>query len=98
MKRLSLFALMIVVAPVAPPQQHTMSFFITSKGPGDGAKLGGLAGADAYCKTLADASGAAGVASKTWRAYLSAKAANGQPAVNARDRIGNGPWYNHKGA
>jgi hypothetical protein len=97
MKKMSLFALMIVVAPVAPPQQNTMSFFITSAGPGDGAKLGGLAGADAQCKSLADASGVAGVANKTWRAYLSAKASGGQPAVNAKDRIGNGPWYNHKG-
>ena len=97
MKRLSLFALMIVVAPVAPPQQHAMSFFITSAGPGDGAKLGGLAGADAHCKALADASGAAGITGKTWRAYLSAKASGNQPAVNAKDRIGNGPWYNSKG-
>ena len=95
MKRIALLALLIATAPAAA--QNTMSFFITSKGPGDGAKLGGLAGADAHCKTLADASGVAGVANKTWRAYLSAKAANGQPAVNARDRIGNGPWYNHKG-
>ena len=97
MKRLSLFALMVVVAPVAPPQQGTMSFFITSAGPGDGAKLGGLAGADAHCKTLADASGVAGASGKTWRAYLSAKASGGQPAVNAKDRIGSGPWYNAKG-
>ena len=74
--------------------KNTMSFFITSAGPGDGAKLGGLAGADAHCKTLADA---AGVTNKTWRAYLSAKAADGQPAVNAKDRIGRGPWYNQKG-
>jgi hypothetical protein len=74
-----------------------MSFFITSAGPGDGAKLGGLAGADAHCKALADASGVAGASGKTWRAYLSAKAAGGQPAVNAKDRIGSGPWYNQKG-
>ncbi|HEX9562362.1 MAG TPA: hypothetical protein VF981_00250 [Gemmatimonadaceae bacterium] len=76
------------------PQGGTMSFFITSAGPGDGAKLGGLAGADAHCKQLADA---AGVTGRTWRAYLSAKAGGGQPAVNARDRIGTGPWYNARG-
>jgi hypothetical protein len=91
MKRIALFAL-LVTAPAAA--QNTMSFFITSVGSGDGAKLGGLAGADAHCKALADASGVTG---KTWRAYLSAKAAAGQPAVNAKDRIGRGPWYNHHG-
>jgi hypothetical protein len=94
MKRLALLILMIA-APVGA--QNTMSFFITSKGPGDGAKLGGLAGADAHCKTLADASGVAGVRNKTWHAYLSTKASGGQPAVNAKDRIGAGPWYNVKG-
>ena len=94
MKRLALFALLIA-APVQA--QNTMNFFITSVGPGDGAKLGGLAGADAHCKALADASGVAGAATKTWRAYLSAKAAAGQPAANAKDRIGTGPWYNHHG-
>lgn len=94
MKRIALLALLVASPLMA---QNTMSFFITSKGPGDGAKLGGLAGADAHCKTLADASGVAGVANKTWRAYLSAKAADGQPAVNAKDRIGTGPWYNRKG-
>jgi hypothetical protein len=94
MKRIALLAL-LVASPLTA--QNTMSFFITSKGPGDGAKLGGLAGADAHCKTLADASGVAGIANKTWRAYLSAKAADGQPAVNAKDRIGSGPWYNRKG-
>ena len=92
MKKLALLALLIAASPAAA--QNTMSFFITSAGPGDGAKLGGLAGADAHCKQLADA---AGVTGKTWRAYLSAKAANGQPAVNAKDRIGSGPWYNQKG-
>jgi hypothetical protein len=95
MKRIALFAL-LVAAPAAA-QQNQMSFFITSAGPGDGANLGGLAGADARCKQLADASGVAGASNKTWRAYLSAKASNGQPAVNAKDRIGNGPWYNAKG-
>ena len=75
-------------------QQNQMSFFVTSAGSGNGANLGGLAGADKICQTLA---AAAGGGSKTWRAYLSAKAGGGQPAVNARDRIGNGPWYNAKG-
>jgi hypothetical protein len=75
-------------------QQAPMSFFITSKGPGDGANLGGLAGADKHCQALAEAAGSSG---RTWRAYLSATAANGQPAVHARDRIGKGPWRNAKG-
>jgi hypothetical protein len=79
-------------AQQAPPQP--MSFFITSAGSGKGANLGGLAGADRICQNLATAAGSNG---KTWHAYLSTSAANGQPAVNARDRIGNGPWYNSKG-
>ena len=72
-----------------------MSFFVTSVGKGDGANLGGLAGADAHCQSLATAAGAG---NRTWHAYLSANAASGQAAVNARDRIGNGPWYNGKAA
>jgi hypothetical protein len=79
-------------AQQAPPQP--MSFFITSAGSGKGANLGGLAGADKICQTLA---AAAGRGNKTWHAYLSFSGANGQPAVNARDRIGSGPWYNAKG-
>lgn len=75
-------------------QAEPMSFFITSAGPGDGANLGGLAGADRHCQTLAAAVGAG---DRTWHAYLSASAADGQEAVNARDRIGTGPWYNAKG-
>jgi hypothetical protein len=75
-------------------QNQPMSFFITSAGSGDGANLGGLAGADKTCQTLAQA---AGVGNKTWHAYLSASAANGQPAVNARDRIGKGPWFERQG-
>src|SRR6188474_2825774 len=75
-------------------QGNQMSFFITSAGPGNGANLGGLAGADKQCQTLAAAVGAG---NRTWRAYLSAAAASGQPAVNAKDRIGKGPWYNQKG-
>ncbi|MEZ5400893.1 MAG: hypothetical protein R2729_14580 [Bryobacteraceae bacterium] len=71
-----------------------MSFFITSEGSGKGANLGGLAGADAHCSALAKAAGA----SKTrWHAYLSQDAVGGKKAVNARDRIGKGPWYNYKG-
>ena len=70
-------------------------FFVTSAGPGKGADLGGLAGADKHCQTLA---AAAGAGSRTWRAYLSAAPAAGAPAVNARDRIGRGPWLNVKGA
>lgn len=85
----------IVLACLALPlAAEDMSFFITSKGPGDGANLGGLAGADAHCQALAQAVGAGG---KTWRAYLSAAAMDGKPAVNARDRIGTGPWFNAKG-
>src|SRR5215831_6509994 len=77
-----------------PPQSPNMTFFITSAGPGKGANLGGLAGADAHCQALATAAGAG---NKTWHAYLSTQARPGQPAVNARDRIGTGPWYNAKG-
>ena len=79
--------------PAAPPQP--MSFFITSIGTGDGANLRGLTGADEHCQKLAAAAGAGG---RTWHAYLSAAAGPGQPPVNARDRIGTGPWYNAKGA
>lgn len=75
-------------------QENEMSFFITSVGSGDGANLGGLMGADAHCQTLAEAAGTQG---KTWRAYLSAHASDNQSAINARDRIGFGPWYNAKG-
>jgi hypothetical protein len=85
--------LLTAPSPAAAPQA-TMSFFITSAGPGDGAALGGLAGADRHCQQLAEAPGVTG---KTWRAYLSALAKDGQPAVNARDRIGAGPWHNAKG-
>ncbi|WP_428103484.1 hypothetical protein [Candidatus Rariloculus sp.] len=78
---------------VAGAQDSTMSFFITGEGPGDGANLGGLEGADAHCASLAEG---AGVTGKTWRAYLSTNAEGGT-AVNARDRIGAGPWYNANG-
>jgi hypothetical protein len=72
-----------------------MSFFVTSAGPGRGADLGGLKGADQHCQTLAKAAGAG---ERTWRAYLSASAMGGNAAENARDRIGSGPWRNAKGA
>ncbi len=78
-------------AAVAPSGDSSMSFFLTSQGPGDGGNLGGLAGADAHCRSLAEAAGARG---KTWRAYLST---TGSGAVNARDRIGTGPWANANG-
>lgn len=71
-----------------------MGFFITSAGPGKGADLGGLAGADKHCQSLA---AAAGAGKRTWRAYLSTTAEGGGKPVNARDRIGRGPWYNAKG-
>lgn len=72
----------------------TMSFFITSVGPGDGANLGGLVGADQHCTALAEA---AGVTGKTWHAYLSATGEADSLVVHARDRIGTGPWYNANG-
>ena len=81
--------------PQQQQPQQPMGFFVTSVGPGDGANLGGLAGADAHCQKLAQAVGAG---ARGWRAYLSAAAAAGQPPVNARDRIGTGPWYNARGA
>ncbi|HZF85572.1 MAG TPA: hypothetical protein VE084_18820 [Burkholderiaceae bacterium] len=76
------------------PAGSPMGFFITSTNPGKGGDLGGLAGADRFCQSLA---ASAGAGSRTWRAYLSTAAMNGQPAVNARDRIGSGPWANAKG-
>src|ERR1035438_943497 len=83
-----------VAAPPASAQSADTGFFVTSTGIGNGANLGGLAGADNYCQTLAQAAGAG---AKTWRAYLSTQAADGKPAINARDRIGKGPWQNSKG-
>jgi hypothetical protein len=81
-------------AQPAQAQSAAASFFLTGTGIGNGGNLGGLAGADNYCQQLAQAVGAGG---KTWRAYLSTQAADGKPAVNARDRIGKGPWQNSKG-
>jgi hypothetical protein len=100
MKRLILLAagFLAGVSPLSAQQQQMpqqpMGFFITSVGVGDGGNLGGLAGADRHCQNLA---AAAGAGSRTWRAYLSAAPAAGQPPVNARDRIGAGPWHNAKG-
>jgi hypothetical protein len=82
-------------APQSAAVQHPMTFFVTSVGVGDGANLGGLAGADRHCQALA---AAAGAGNRSWRAYLSLQASGNQPAVNARDRIGPGPWYNAKSA
>jgi hypothetical protein len=87
-------AFAVLAAQPAQAQSADTSFFVTSTGIGNGANLGGLAGADNYCQTLAQAAGAG---AKTWRAYLSTQAADGALAVNARGRIGKGPWQNSKG-
>lgn len=99
---LSLAAVAALTACAAGPSSGPMSFFVTSVGSGKGADLGGLAGADAHCQKLATAAGAG---NRTWRAYLSTPGAfpggnnpNGVPSVHARDRIGQGPWHNAKGA
>ena len=86
------FAACLAVLSVMPAQaqQPNMGFFVTSVGLGKGADLGGLAGADAHCQTLAKSAGS----NKTWHAYLSTQ---GTGAVNAKDRIGKGPWMNAKG-
>jgi hypothetical protein len=88
-------AIALLTACQTMPPSGPMSFFLTSEGPGDGGNLGGLAGADAHCQKLATAAGAG---AKTWRAYLSTGFTPTTPAVNARDRIGKGPWFNAKGA
>ncbi len=89
-RTLQVFGLLILSMGVFAEEQ-SMSFFITSQGPGNGANLGGLAGADAHCQSLAAAVGAG---NRSWHAYLST---NGSESVNARDRIGRGPWHNVKG-
>lgn len=102
MKRLSLALITLAcLAPAAraqlqsqPPRPGDMTFFVTSIGPGRGGDLGGLAGADAHCRALAMA---AGLGPAEWRAYLSTTATPTSPAVNARDRIGHGPWRNARG-
>lgn len=87
-------AAILVAACATTPSTGDMSFFVTSVGKGNGADLGGLAGADAHCQSLAASAGAGG---KTWRAYLSTQAKDGAAIVNARDRIGRGPWFSAKG-
>ncbi|WP_436305109.1 MULTISPECIES: hypothetical protein [unclassified Variovorax] len=102
MRRLSLYLASMAATAIAlaacsgmtGTPQSKMSFFLTSTNPGKGADFGGLAGADRYCQSLAASAGAGG---RTWRAYLSNSALAGSPAVNARDRIGSGPWLNAKG-
>jgi hypothetical protein len=93
-------AALCALAPIAPAatakvvKNKELSFFITSQGSGDGANLGGLAGADKICQQRAAAVGAG---QRQWRAYLSTSASDGKPAINARDRIGKGPWRNATG-
>ncbi|HUQ52028.1 MAG TPA: hypothetical protein VM692_07385 [Gammaproteobacteria bacterium] len=82
------------VTTLAQAQRPEMSFFVTSVGLGKGGNLGGIKGADAHCQALAQSAGAG---TKTWRAYLSVTDLNGKGAINARDRIGRGPWHNAKG-
>ncbi len=89
-----LASLAVVGCTTGMQAQPPMSFFVTSVGKGNGADLGGLAGADAHCQALAKA---AGSTYTTWRAYLSTTLPGGDAGVSARDRIGNGPWYNAKG-
>jgi hypothetical protein len=96
---LSLFASIALLslgfsAARAQNAPESMRFFVTSAGSGKGGDLGGLAGADAHCQSLAAAVGAG---ARTWHAYLSTQTSAGESAVNARDRIGHGPWYNAKG-
>jgi len=87
-------AVCLLAADAQAQQPNNMTFFVSSTGLGKGADLGGLEGADKHCQNLAQAAGAG---AKTWRAYLSTQAVGGAAAVNARDRIGPGPWQNAKG-
>jgi hypothetical protein len=98
MLRITTLASAIVLTACAgmPGSGGDMSFFVTSAGTGKGADLGGLSGADRHCQTLAASAGGKASA-KVWRAYLSTQAKDGAQTVNARDRIGKGPWYNAKG-
>jgi len=89
-----LLALTVWALPSFAQDQQPMTFFVTSVGSGNGGNLGGLAGADAHCQRLA---AAVGRGDATWRAYISQAASGGMSQVNARDRIGNGPWHNAKG-
>jgi hypothetical protein len=90
-------SLVLMAARPANAQQAATTFFVTSVGIGNGANLGGIAGADNHCQELAQAAGANASGVKTWHAYLSTQEADGKPAINARDRIGKGPWQNAKG-
>lgn len=92
--RILVTGLLALGGATAQAQQPKMSFFVTSVGLGKGGNLGGIKGADAHCQTLAESAGAG---DKTWHAYLSVTDLNGKGAINARDRIGRGPWYNAKG-
>src|SRR5262245_13305608 len=103
MDRVLIFTALLLLSGLTPsvgvaqhgmPGGTPMTFFVTSEPIGEGGNLGGLPGADAHCQKLATAVGAG---NRTWHAYLSTQARPGQPAVNARDRIGTGPWYNFKG-
>jgi len=87
-------SLALLGASSAPAQSADTTFFVTSNGPGKGGDLGGIEGADRHCQTLAQAAGAG---ARTFHAYLSTQGIDGKPAVNARDRIGKGPWQNSKG-
>lgn len=89
-----LAAALLLATPTWAQDAKDMTFFITSAGSGQGASLNGIEGADQHCQSLAKAAGAT---AKVWRAYLSVSAMDGKPAVNARDRIGKGPWKNAKG-
>ena len=93
--RITMAGISLIWIATAQAQQHDMTFFVTSAGKGNGADLGGLAGADAHCQALAKA---AGSTLTNWRAYLSTTEPGGAEGVNARDRIGKGPWQNAKGA
>jgi len=101
MSRMRMTSLVVglALAPLVAPadslaQPASMTFFVTGAGPGKGADLGGIEGADRLCQSLAQAVGAG---SRTWRAYLSTQPSGGAAAINARDRIGSGPWQNAKG-
>ena len=91
---LALVTFLLIPSAVSGQNQQPMGFFITSVGPGNGGDLGGRAGANQHCQTLA---ASAGAGNRTWHAYLSTMAGGGQPVVHARDQIGEGPWYNANG-
>src|SRR5215469_1345846 len=92
--RIAAAGVFVILAGAAQAQQANMTFFVTSAGSGKGADLGGLDGADAHCAALAKAAGAKAT---NWHAYLSTALPGGDAGVNARDRVGKGPWQNAKG-